>query len=199
MIENIFPIKIYKSRFHGNLQIIKNNIISQVEDILKLTEQNNQGYMRKDGLCSYNVCRNLRYQVDIEEIYAFVETELEKYWKELGYLDKGFKIIENWINRYPPGSYIEAHNHAPIALSASFYLQKPEGSGEIIFENPLSTLLKYQPYEFSNIDHYDKWFDRPVSIQEGDLVIFPSYLNHKTEINRSALDRYIIGFNITGI
>lgn len=198
MIKNIFPVPIWKSRFPGNIQEQKNKILPQINEILAETKDFNLPVMKNNGLCSYNVCNHLDERIDISDVYDFVYAQVDKFWKELGYSKKGFYIKESWINRYPPNAYIETHNHAPMALSASFYLQKPEKSGEILFENPISTLLKYQPYEFSEISNYVNWFHESISVEEGDLVIFPNYLDHKTEINKSGSDRFIIGFNIVG-
>lgn len=196
MIQNLFPIQIWKSSFPGDIEAQKRLILPEIQEILDKTKFSNQNSMRNDGLCSYNVCRNLNEKIEMQEIYEFVYNEIKKYWEQLNYSKKGFEILENWVNKYPPNSYIDAHNHAPIALSASFYLQKPKNSGGISFEHPLSTLLKHQPFDFKQLETYGNWFHSTIDIEEGDLVIFPSFLTHKTEINYSMSDRYIIGFNI---
>jgi len=199
MINEIFPIKVYKSKYPGNLDVLKERLIPLLKPIFDSTKNNNQGSMRYGGLCSYNVCNDLWNHVEISEISEFVSQEAEKYWKSLDYVNCGISIFQTWANVYPPGAHIDAHNHSPVVLTGSFYLKKPKNSGEIVFENPLSTLLKHQPTKFLKVNEdYDSMFDRKVETEEGDLVLFPGWLTHKTEPNNSNDDRIIIGFNIMG-
>jgi len=197
MIKNIFPIKIYRSKYLGNLEELKKHVIPNLSDIFDLTEQNNQGSMRHNGLCSYNVCNDLSNHVDLYDLESFVQSEANNFWNSLHYSKNGCKIYQTWANTFKPGSFIDAHNHSPIPLTASFYLQKPYNSGNLIFENPQNLLLKHQPYaELRNLSNYHTLFDHTVDVEEGDLVIFPGYLNHKTSKNCSSQERIIIGFNI---
>lgn len=194
---DIFPTKIHKTSYPGNCCDLQQQIIPRLDSVFEATIQNNQGSMRQGGLCSYNVINNLAEQIDLLDLETFVTEESQKFWKELGYSESGCRIYQSWANRYPHNSFIEAHNHAPIALTASFYLQKPKNSGELIFENPLNLLLKHQPYaQLNDISNYHNLFDYKISISEGDLIIFPGYLTHKTTVNLSNTDRIIIGFNI---
>jgi uncharacterized protein (TIGR02466 family) len=197
MIDHIFPTKIFKSKYTGDLKKLQESIIPALTPIFNRTKENNQGSMRYDGLCSYNVCRDLQEHVDLLDLTDFVNTEISKFWEELNFSKDGPNVFQIWANRYPPGSYIDAHNHSPITLTASFYLKKPDNSGEIVFENPLSTLLKHQPTrELNNLDSYHTMFDTTINVEEGELVIFPGWLTHKTQENKSNEDRIIIGFNV---
>jgi ectoine hydroxylase-related dioxygenase (phytanoyl-CoA dioxygenase family) len=67
----------------------------------------------------------------------------------------------------------------------------------MIFENPMSAILRYQPYNgLHDKDDYVSAFDTTIEVDEGDLVLFPGYLMHKTEKNMSSENRIILGFNI---
>jgi uncharacterized protein (TIGR02466 family) len=126
----------------------------------------------------------------------FLQHHLEIYWAELGY--KGYpKIIETWANKYPTGSFIDRHNHSPVPITVSFYLKKVNNSGNLCFINPLDTLLKHQPFtELTDRNNYHKLFNYEVDVNEGDVVMFPGWLNHETLVNNNADDRIIIGSNI---
>lgn len=194
---DLFAIKIHKASFPGDLAELQQRTIPCLDPVFESTIEDNQGSMRQGGLCSYNVCNNLSELIDIADLENYVEEQANLLWENLGYVDRGCRIYQSWANRYPPGSYIEAHNHAPIPLTASFYLRKPENSGNPIFENPLALTLKHQPFEeLHNLSNYHSLFDEAVGVSEGDLVVFPAYLNHKTEPNQSDQDRLIIGFNL---
>jgi uncharacterized protein (TIGR02466 family) len=198
MIKEIFPVKIYKTRFIGNLEFLKKMIIPNLGNIFDRTKDNNQVSMREKGLCSYNEERNLHLSNETTELVNFINHHARIFWKELEYTGKNINIMEMWANLYPPGSFIDLHNHSPVPLTASFYLQKDVDSGNIEFEHPLATLLKHQPINYVNRNTYEKMFYHTVDVEEGDLVIFPGWLNHRTTVNSSMNDRIIIGANIWG-
>lgn len=198
MLYELFPTKIFKKSYTGDLIKLQNSIIPFLDPIFEESKTDNQVSMRNGGICSVNVCNNLQDRIDISELVNFVKSTVEEYWKELNYVEANIKIYHSWANVYPPGSYIDNHNHSPSPLTASFYLKKPQESGNIIFENPISTLLRYQPYKgLSDKDNYASAFDEVIEINEGDLVIFPGWIMHKTQPNRSAENRIILGFDVT--
>jgi len=195
MIENIFPIKIYKTSY-GDVTDLYNTLSPILETTFQRTIENNQGSMRNNGLCSYNAERNLHKLPELKTIVDFVSEHVAKFWKELGYEGVPY-IHEQWANRYVNGSFIDIHNHAPIPLTASFYLKKEPAAGNLIFENPLEALLKHQPYaKIKERDYYHTLFDHGVEVSEGDLIIFPGWLRHRTEPNLSGSARIIVGSNI---
>jgi uncharacterized protein (TIGR02466 family) len=195
MIENIFPLKIYKVSL-GDTSSLLSMIEVYLNAAYEKTTSNNQGSMRNDGLCSYNASRELHTNSAFSSIASIIETHASIYWKELGYNYNPY-IFEMWTNKYPPGSFIDVHNHAPIPLTVSFYLKKENNAGNLVFEHPLETLLKHQPIQaLKDRDAYHTLFDHEVQVTTGDLVIFPGWVRHKTQVNSSDSDRIIIGANI---
>lgn len=197
MLYKLFPTLVHKSVYTGNLAALQSSVIPYLDEVFEDAKNNNQVSMRNGGICSVNTCNKLQEKIDIEDLIDFVSDSVKQYWKELNYIDASVKVHHSWANIYPPGSYIDNHNHSPAPLTASFYLKKPEDSGNIVFENPISTLLRYQPYKgLSDSENYASAFDTVVEVNEGELVIFPGWLMHKTEINNAQDNRIIIGFDI---
>ncbi len=197
MIELIHPIKIYKTKYTGDLHSLMNSISSKLPDVFAKTKINNQDSMRNDGLCSYNAVRDMHKWPELTPYVNFLNHHLPIYWKELNYdINRCPSIFEMWANVYNPGSFIDAHNHSPITVTVSFYLKKPKLGGNLVFEHPLETLLKHQPIDYSNIDNYGSWFDQEIEVEEGDVVMFPGWLRHKTRPNLDTSNRIIIGANV---
>lgn len=193
---NLFPIPVHKIHYPGNTQEILDSIENYITD---LPCNNNQSSMRGNGYCSYNTERNFHKLEQLQTLVKWIELQSLDYWKIIGYDNKQVPgVYEMWANVYKTDSYIESHNHSPIHMTASFYLQMPEGGGNLVFENPLSTLLKHQPYDLDAI-RYTNVFDYEVTVNTGDLVIFPGYLTHKTKPNNSNQDRIILGANICNV
>ena len=197
-ITNIFPIPIYKTSY-GDVTDLCRTLLPLLEPVFQTTIENNQASMRDNGLCSYNAERNLHHLPEFKIVVDFITEHVNCFWSELGYAGSPF-LFEHWANRYPPGAFIDIHNHAPIPLTVSFYLKKEPAAGDLIFENPLETILKHQPYtKLYDRGQYHTLFDHNVEIAEGDLVIFPGWLKHRTQCNLSNSDRIILGANIVQV
>ena len=197
MIQELFPIKIYKIScpFVSDLQ---KNLIPLLHEVFEKTKTNNQGSMRGSGLCSYNSVRNLHTWQETKLLSEFIDYHSNQYWKQLGYNKEIVpKLIEMWANKYPRESFIDWHNHSPISITSSFYLQKDDNGGNILFEHPNELILKHQPI-LSDVEKntYHNLFTEEITVNTGDLIMFPGYLKHRTLPNLSNTDRIIIGANI---
>jgi len=201
MINSFFPVKIYKTEYTENLKALKKSLLPKLESVFEKTKLNNQDSMRGGGLCSYNAVRDIQHWPELKTFIDWIQPHIELYWKELGYdINRKPVIFEMWANRYDQGAFIDLHNHSPITITASFNLSKESNdSGNIVFENPLETLLKHQPIDHSNIDNYGSWFQEEIDIKEGNLIMFPGWLKHKTTKNTSKKPRIILGCNIVGL
>ena len=101
-----------------------------------------------------------------------------------------------WANIHPKGSYHTRHIHpATIHLSGVYYIQAPENCGNIIFHDlPRFLGLWAAPETLELTDH--NAFSLSVKPEPGLCVLFPGYLMHEVETNRSDDDRVGIAFNI---
>ena len=102
-----------------------------------------------------------------------------------------------WANVHPPGSYHTRHIHpATVQLSGVYYIHTPKGCGDIVFHDlarflglwgAAPPIQEPTPYNRSQF---------PVEPQPGLCVLFPAYVMHEVETNRSDGDRVGIAFNI---
>ena len=196
---DIFPVKIYKTQYDGNIELLKSSVLLRLQECHNKTTEFNQGNMRGNGLCSYNVMRDLHTWPELKELVNFINEHAWLYWQAIGYDQKKRPgVYEMWSNVYKHDSFIESHNHAPIHMTASFYLQMPKDGGNLAFEHPNATMLKHQPFDLNGI-RYGATFEHEVNIETGDLIFFPGWLTHKTKPNMSTEDRIIIGANVCNV
>jgi hypothetical protein len=81
-----------------------------------------------------------------------------------------------------------------MPISGAFYVKKNENSSNIIFEHPLEIILKHQPVAgVRDRKKYFEFVEHEIEVNQGDLVLFPSYLRHKTRPFNDTEDRVIIG------
>ena len=83
-------------------------------------------------------------------------------------------------------------------LSGVFYIDVPEDSGYIYFENPQefaaqAELLSYTVEASHQTEQHVNKFVKPI---EGLLLVFPAYLRHGVLPNLSNKDRISVSFNM---
>jgi uncharacterized protein (TIGR02466 family) len=102
--------------------------------------------------------------------------------------------IQNlWININPPNSYNHLHNHVGSVLSGVYYVDATSEQGNIQFERNdnaeyhIPTKVAKETYYTSTRATY--------AGKTNALYIFPSWLKHSVQGNKSNTDRISISFN----
>lgn len=99
-----------------------------------------------------------------------------------------------WANRNGPGDYNTQHVHPNSFLSGSYYLKVPPESGNIEFVDPVRERVMF------GYPMKPDFTQQPRRIvyrcREGLLVMFPSWLSHGVQPNRSQDMRLSLAFNI---
>jgi len=104
------------------------------------------------------------------------------------------KITVMWSIVNKKGSFNIQHNHPNAYLSAVYYVNVPENSGNIKFFDP----REQKNIRYPKIKNYTdaSAVIAEITPKEGDLLIFPAYLYHSVDENLSELDRIIVSFNV---
>ena len=103
-----------------------------------------------------------------------------------------------WININKPGDYNIKHVHPTNNLSGVLWVKAPQNSGDIVFDSPnnFESFLENKSY----IDDFKKSYFIDDSYHcyptEGRMIVFPSYLYHYVQENKSNQDRISVSFNI---
>ena len=109
-------------------------------------------------------------------------------------LNDTFAIEKLWININEKCDYNRVHIHPESVISGCFYVKVPKQSGNIVFQNPNSRIGFFEKYfkkhNYLTYSHYD------YVPEENMIYMFPSWLEHYVEPNRSNEDRISIAFNI---
>jgi len=102
-------------------------------------------------------------------------------------------ISNTWVSYQYPSSKLKKHTHPGSSISGVLYLRTDEDSSPIYFYNP-------NPFaSFTTINDMQNPFTREhVKFQPktGDLLIFPSWLAHGSDIEENmSKERIIFSFN----
>ena len=93
----------------------------------------------------------------------------------------GLDHDEFWFNSSKPGESTSWHDHKESAsLSAVFYLNVPQNSGDIQFR----------------LKDKKKWKYHSIESKNNDLILFDSSLEHSVSENKSQNNRISLAFNI---
>jgi len=97
-----------------------------------------------------------------------------------------------WYNVCPKGGYNETHVHPGAFLSGVYYLKKPKEAGDIVLHDPRKgSLCSREP------NHIVRGSTQRIDAKEGDIIIFPGWLEHSVEPNFDEEDRISISFNVS--
>ena len=110
------------------------------------------------------------------------------------YVPNKQRVVAMWAVINKKNSYNVKHNHQNCYLSSAYYIKKPENSGDITFHDPKEA----KTYRFPEVKKHTNYSAQSITIKpdEGDLLIFPSYLYHDVGTNLSDEERVVVSFNI---
>ena len=99
--------------------------------------------------------------------------------------------IQSWINIQDRGSFNFLHMHVGALLTGCFYIQVPEGAGNLVLRDPRPGVLN----TFVAGSRPNALADVSLGPEAGLLRLFPPWLEHHVEPNQSDLPRIALGFN----
>ena len=122
------------------------------------------------------------------------------YFAPTNMVNKNAKMsISNiWANINGHNNLNLPHNHPRADLSGVWWIKVPPDSGNIIFNSP-SFFEEFPLYEFYSDEVKNQLNFHPtyyITPGEGQVVVFPSFLTHWVEPNKSQEDRISVSFNI---
>jgi uncharacterized protein (TIGR02466 family) len=95
-----------------------------------------------------------------------------------------------WVNVYRPNDYMNMHDHKSVDISGVYYFQTNTEDGDIVFNNPCD-LMSYTKL----LGDIDKNVFK-VKPEEGKMLLFPGWLKHSVNRNKTESNRISVTFNI---
>lgn len=101
-------------------------------------------------------------------------------------------IVLSWLNYTKQDGFHHKHNHPNSLISGVFYVNANPAFDKINFYDS-----RYEPIEIV-AKNYNKFNSRVwhVPVQTGDLILFPSYLEHGVEFVKHNMLRISLAFNV---
>jgi uncharacterized protein (TIGR02466 family) len=155
---------------------------------------------------SWHSATALHKNADYKPLMTQVDGVLSRISQELRYAtDQVLKVTTMWSIINPPGNGNRAHVHPNSLWSGVYYVQAPEGAGQIEFIDPRTIQIMNQPkYVAKKKRPRDCWTKVNYKPTPGRMIVFPAWLYHAVDPNLSkeegrAADRVIVSFNINQV
>tara|TARA_B110000305_G_scaffold241512_1_gene315976 strand:- start:2632 stop:3198 length:567 start_codon:yes stop_codon:yes gene_type:complete len=132
----------------------------------------------------------------IESLSLIVQDKFNELHKSIGLSADYSHIIDNaWININNNINIDSAHCHPGQVFSAVYYVEANNDCGDLIFINPDKGLChSIHPILIEKFNSFNSHNYRTVP-KAGNLIIFPSHLEHYVRTNISNSLRVSIAFN----
>ena len=181
----IFPTSVYVVNRDSNL--------SSKEEI-EIGEIVKEGMYRNSGNSTSN--NAYIFYGKLGKIKQFCEQQIKIYVNETINTKEelDFYITQSWLNITKPGEYHHEHSHANSIISGVFYISTEEDDKFAVADPnfKIKDILKFEPKMF-NMWNSNNWI---FPVNNNELILFPSWLNHKVDPNEKATkDRISISFN----
>jgi len=126
---------------------------------------------------------------EFKDFYEWLQMMInEVATKGMGYFSDfhDYVLTNSWMNvTYDEGQTL-GHKHPNTFLVASTYLNIPENSGYFEAKDPLEDLKSFY------YRNDPSWAWKEIPTISGDVLIFPGWLKHRTQQNKSGQERWVI-------
>ncbi len=187
MIEpiHLWPSLIYKAKCPLDLNEISEFCRTKVDS------ESVHGLEKNGGRTTFNTNNRLIFEPLCDNFRQWLTIVAGEVWNQWNFADDIPRFIHrSWVNLHPPGSYTAEHDHGQCHQTIVIYLKQPINGGNIMFRDPLQ-------YTFSSCPKIDRNDWKIVEVDQNDVLFFPGFLHHMTEINSSQEDRLVMTVTVS--
>ena len=177
----------------GGIRAPSNNLSYLDMDVITEVIENTpkeEFYLVDGGKTDFNVDCYILDDPNLINLRTSIEDCLDDYSIRLGV--DNIVIQNSWSSITEVGGRLELHRHEGCVVSGVFYPKLNEPISPLIVKSPISQNQMFEIYNpesnVQNRHHYNT-----IVPQSGMLVLFPSWLEHKTDVEVGR--RNIISFN----
>ena len=185
IIEKFFPTFVY-----GKDVQLDNNKLAQ--DIINWSNQDKG--VQKTNYKGWHSTTDMAKKPE----YSALITELFRMQKEIydnEHLDRNAFLGNMWANINPPGSMNQPHVHPNALFSGVYYVKSQPQSGRLKIYDPRPGIQTIMPVRKSGNPGKDLWREAHLEPIVGRIIMFPAWLWHSVEENRSNDVRISVSFN----
>ena len=190
----IYSVPLWNSEypeFEEHKEIFLNAIrIYKDENPTKETPRSNiSGYQSPD---------TLQGVTELHPLFEYICQMGFKAVADLDFVDCDIALTSAWLNINDSRQCMNSeHIHGDI-FSGVFYLKAPEGSGKLNICNPGLNRM-WQGCSLTSQKNQFTGESIRIEPEEGNIILFPSYIQHSVETNNHDEERISISFNLIAL
>lgn len=149
------------------------------------------------GYTSYASLTDLPWRFPIfDDLVKVLDKHVVAFCEELAFDMDGKQLVCDslWINILPEGGTHASHIHPHSVISGTTYVAVPDGAGALKLEDPRLPMMMNAPVRRKDAGRELQPFVY-VRPDEGDILLWESWLRHEVPMNMSEDDRISVSFN----
>ena len=183
--EQFFPTIIYGKDLNLNTNELAQNIINWSNQDEGLKKTNVDGWHS-----TTDMHQKPEYKPLVNELFMM----MQEIWKE-EYLDREPLLGNMWANINPPGGYNRPHVHPNSTFRGVYYVKCPPNCGQLVCKDPRPGIQTHMPTRKKGQPPKHLWREVHIEPIENRAIIFPAWLWHAVEPNKSNDIRISVSFN----
>jgi len=183
--EQFFPTTIYAEDVKLDNQQLANNIVAWSKQDKGVKKTNVNGWHSETNMHTMEPFKTL-----VDELYKMQHKIFKEEW-----LDKKPILGNMWANINYPGGYNRPHIHPNSLYSGVYYVKTNPDCGKIVCNDPRPGIQTTMPTRIKGQPPKHLWRDVHLDTVEGRIIMFPSWLWHAVEPNKSNDIRISVSFN----
>tara|TARA_R100001143_G_scaffold25564_1_gene25823 strand:- start:234 stop:818 length:585 start_codon:yes stop_codon:yes gene_type:complete len=180
-----FPTFIYAKDVQLDNRLFEKEVIEWSNRDKGLTRTNMKGWHSDTNMHTLPVFKSL-----VDELFKMQAEICEEEW-----LTGDAHMGNMWANINPPGGYNRPHLHPNSHFSGAYYIKAPQNSGHIVLNDPRAGAHMVMPNRKKGKPPPRLWREVHVAPLEGRIIMFPAWLWHCVEPNKSNDIRISVSFN----
>ena len=165
----------------------------QLEKDIMEWSQKDKG-VQKTNIKGWHSTTNMHQNPEYKPIVDQLFLAIHQIW-EAELLDRKPKLGNMWANINYPNAYNKSHVHPNSLFSGVYYVKSLPNSGKLILRDPRPGPQSILPVRKDMEKPPALWSEVDMEPKAGRIIIFPSWLWHEVEPNKSNETRISISFN----
>ena len=185
IIEKFFPTFVYGKDVQLNNNQLAQDIINWSNQDKGVSKTNVKGWHS-----TTDMAQKPEYKQLIDELHKM---QHEIYDNE--HIDRYAKLGNMWANVNPPGGMNQPHIHPNALFSGVYYVKSNPKAGRLKIYDPRPGAQFNMPTRKPGNPGKDLWRDANLDPIPGRIIMFPAWLWHSVEENKSNDIRISVSFN----
>ncbi len=184
----VFPTFVWKAQVTPSVrQGIENEVLAKLDEMRRDAGEPAPGR-------GWQSEKDLHHLDEFHRLVACIHDATKSVLEFLKTSDDAFEITGLWANMNPKGVAHPVHGHPNNFLSGVYYMRTHEGADTVNFHDPRpQTGIIRPPITELTAENTDQVV---VRVDDGTLLMFPSWLPHSVDASGSDETRISVSFNI---